>query len=109
VNGFQYGHEEIGAIIPEDCGRMVILVDMTSLPLWHDGILITPPNAYHLRPETVERRKMSCKQTVMDIWVIDSKEPCDVDVESAEKYWNPNEDDLIEFSINWDLINQHKG
>jgi hypothetical protein len=111
-NGLQYGNEEIGGVVADDCARAVLMADMTSLPCWSDALFAAPPVAYHLRPEIdgIRKKRMSCWQTSAGIWVMDSARPGEAtDTQAA---WNPQDDILrkndkleMHFSLRWDVVN----
>jgi hypothetical protein len=114
-NGLQYGNEDVGGFVPEDCARAVFMVDMTSLPFWSDDLFAAPPVAYHLRPELedMRRARMNCWQTSAGIWVMDSARPGEAT--DAQTAWNPQEDVLrkndkleMHFSLRWDVVNCHR-
>ena len=111
-NGLQYGNDEIGGVVPEDCARAVVMADMTSLPQWSKNLLSVPPLAHHLRPEAdgTRRRRMDCRQTSTGIWVTDTA--CAADSEEGQIGWEPGKETLrkndkieIGLSICWDAVN----
>jgi hypothetical protein len=112
-NGLQSENEEIGGVVPDDCARAVIMVDMTSLPDWSNGLLLSHPVCYHLRPEAngTTQKRMNCQQTSTGLWMIDTARVGDETDEAV--HWEPDKDRLrkndkieMRLAINWDKINR---
>ncbi len=116
-NGLQYGNEEVGNIISEDCDRAVQVVDLMSLPIRLEELFSAPPTVYHLRPDArgMAEKRMSCWQTPEGLWLSDSARPGPADGGQGD-CWQPETDRLrkndkieMRFSINWDAVNRQQG
>jgi hypothetical protein len=110
LNAVQYGNEDLGFIIPQRCERAVMVIDLTSLSIPVERLLVSQPEAVHIRAqaEGVVKLKMPCVSGSTGAFIVDSivqpHEPSDCD-------WDPDNDTLeaedkieVRFFFDWDRI-----
>jgi transcriptional regulator with XRE-family HTH domain len=111
LNGFQEGREFAGSMVFNSCDQLVLIVDMTSLPVDSSRLFTAPPVAWHIRPDgdSEELRRMSCETSHLGAFIVDSTK---AGPDTADA-WDPATDVLLEndrvemrFSIDWDAVAQ---
>jgi len=113
-NAFQYKHEYVGSLMTENCDRLVMVIDLSDVPVKRDNLFLAGhrPTAYHIRrtSNTMEQRlSLLIEESNMGCFIVDSSKP--YENISSEPGWNPNEHKLlkndkyeIHFRIDWEAV-----
>ena len=83
LNGIQAdgdfsGNAAMGALVPEKCDRVVLVVDLSSIPVAPGGSLhAAPPTAWHRQPvgQTHKDTQLGCAKSEAGAFVIDTAQP----------------------------------
>ena len=112
VNGFQEGNTVIGTLVVEKCVRLVLVVDMSSLP--NSGeFLVGPPLGFHVRKTPTsdgeERLAMRVDKSTSGAFILDTKQAHEGS--DGDQGWNPERHKLLKhdrcemrFLVNWDAL-----
>ena len=116
LNGIQAdgdfsGNEAMGALVPEKCDRVVLVVDMLSVPVAPGGSLhAAPPTAWHRQPvgQTHKDTQLGCAESNAGVFVIDTAEPFgEPDAPGAwpgGRALRARDQVVIRLALNWDAL-----
>lgn len=116
LNGIQAdgdfpGNAAMGALVPEPCDRVVLVVDMLSIPVAPGGSLhASKPTAWHRLPvgQTHKETQLGCAESVAGVFVIDTAEPFgEPDTAGAWPGGRPllaKDQVIIRLALNWDAL-----
>ena len=116
LNGIQAdgdfpGNEAMGALVPEPCDRVVLVVDMLSVPVAPGRDLhAAPPTAWHRQPvgQTHKDTQLGCTESVAGVFVIDTAEPFgEPDAAGAWPGGRPlraRDQVIIRLALDWDAL-----